>query len=58
MLTADRRERLEDPLCGRLDPPLAALDDHGRWVDGGRITCRIFVSNVATLCSYLELVEN
>ena len=53
---ADKQERLK-ALNPRVREIIAALDDQGRWVTGGRITCRTFISNVETLSEYLGLVR-
>lgn len=37
---------------------LAGMDEQGRWINEGVITCRDFVRNVNMLCEYLELEKS
>ena len=37
---------------------ISNLDEQGRWIDGGNITCEIFVHNVNMICEYLDAVKN
>jgi hypothetical protein len=55
LMPGERKKKAE-----QLEPAvkmiLAGIDDKGRWINEGVITCRDFVRNVNMLCEYLELI--
>jgi hypothetical protein len=55
-LTPGEKKKKAEQLEPAIKRILAAMDDKGRWINEGVITCRDFVRNVNMLCAYLELV--
>jgi len=50
----DARRKAARSLAPRVRKVIAALDETGRWVLGGRIHIADFVRNMRTLCDYLD----
>ena len=55
--TPEERQRAAEVLEPRVRMILAALDEHGRWVEEGTIHMQTFNQNVETLVEYLAAVR-
>lgn len=47
-----RRCRSLEPRIRRI---MSSMDEKGRWVRGGKVESRVFISNVGALCDYIEM---
>ncbi|HPD45621.1 MAG TPA: pectate lyase [Anaerohalosphaeraceae bacterium] len=55
--TAKQRASRARSLAGQVRTLIETLDEQGRWVRDGWITCATFTRNVMVLCEYLECVK-
>lgn len=57
MTLLQRKQRIRQ-LRRRVAAVIRSMDEHGRWVTSGQITCRTFITNVGLLSEYLGLLRN